>query len=189
MKYEDGVVQLAEYRKKIGSLRNEMRKIQADIEPQTVDDYQFATCEGDVRLSELFGDKQHLIHIHNMGTGCAYCTMWADGYNGVYDHIKDRASFVLSSPDSPAKQKAFADKRGWRFPMVSHEGTSFAEDMGYKDGSRFLPGISVFISENGIPKRVSSTEVGPYDDFNQVWHMFDMIPGGAGDWGPKFFYK
>jgi predicted dithiol-disulfide oxidoreductase (DUF899 family) len=35
-----------------------------------------------VRLSSLFGKKDELILIDNMGQGCPYCTMWADGFNG-----------------------------------------------------------------------------------------------------------
>src|SRR5213595_1729644 len=36
------------------------------------------------RLSELFGKHEDLILIHNMGAGCMYCTMWADGLNGLF---------------------------------------------------------------------------------------------------------
>jgi hypothetical protein len=37
----------------------------------------------------------------------------------------------VSSPDPPDVQQKFAASRGWVFPMVSHMGSSFAEDMGY----------------------------------------------------------
>jgi hypothetical protein len=36
---------------------------------------------------------------------------------------------------------------------------------------------------------VSDAGLGPYDDFCNVWHLFDMIPGGAAGWGPKFSYS
>ncbi len=26
------------------------------------------------------------------------------------------------------------------------------------------------------------------DDFCALWHIFDLLPGGAGDWDPKFTY-
>ncbi|HEU0223379.1 MAG TPA: DUF899 family protein [Paracoccaceae bacterium] len=188
MNYQEGVVRLAEYRKQIGAIRQEMRAVQAAIEPQPVEDYVFATPTGPVRLTELFGDKVHLFIIHNMGAGCPYCTLWADGYNGLYEHIRDRAAFFVSSPDAPEAQARFAESRGWRFPMLSHRGSSFAEDMGYKSGQSYLPGISAFVLKEGVPLRVSDTGCGPWDDFNPLWHLFDLIPGGAGDWRPRFRY-
>ncbi|HVH79785.1 MAG TPA: DUF899 family protein, partial [Stellaceae bacterium] len=120
-----------------------MRELQATVEPEEVPDYTFATSEGAVRLSELFDDKDTLFVIHNMGKGCTHCTMWADGFNGVLPHLESRAAFVVSSPDDPAAQVAFAASRGWRFRMVSHQGTDFAETMGYRSDQGWLPGVSV----------------------------------------------
>ena len=61
--------------------------------------------------------------------------------------------------------------------------------MGYKSKSGgWLPGVSVFRKDGDKIVRVSDTQLGPYDDFCSVWHLFDMLPGGAGDWGPKFKY-
>ncbi|HEY4822831.1 MAG TPA: hypothetical protein VIH83_04000 [Candidatus Bathyarchaeia archaeon] len=37
---------------------------------------------GKAALSTLFGKKDDLILVHNMGRSCPYCTMWADGFNG-----------------------------------------------------------------------------------------------------------
>jgi hypothetical protein len=67
-----------------------------------------------------------------MGACCPNCSLWADGYDGGYHHLVDRAAFVASSPDPPDAQPAFARSRGWRFPMVSHIGTTIAADMGYR---------------------------------------------------------
>jgi predicted dithiol-disulfide oxidoreductase (DUF899 family) len=124
-----------------------------------------------------------------MGSSCSYCTLWADGFNGIYDHLASRAGFVVSSPDAPAVQKSFAARRGWRFPMVSHRGTTFAADMGYRseDGG-WLPGVSVFRRERNRLLRVSDTGFRPSDDFCALWHLFDLLPGGAGDWQAKFRY-
>jgi len=189
MSYADDTRRLNEYRSKITSLRAEMRKLQADIEPQEVENYTLATTEGPVTLEALFGDKDDLMVIHNMGSSCAYCTLWADGYNGVYPHLADRAAFVVSSPDSPAAQEKFAESRGWRFPMVSHQGTGFAEDMGYRGENGWMPGISVFRQENGRILRVSDAAFGPGDDFCTAWHFLDLLPGGPAGWQPKFRYN
>ena len=93
---------LADFRRQIADLRQKMRETQASIEPQEVKDYEFTTPGGRVLLSALFGGHEDLIVIHNMGSSCAYCTLWADGYNGIHQHVTTRAGFVVSSPDPPA---------------------------------------------------------------------------------------
>jgi predicted dithiol-disulfide oxidoreductase (DUF899 family) len=180
---------LAAYRREMTELRKKMREAQASIEPEEVQDYTFARPERPVRLSELFGDKGDLFVVHNMGASCPFCTLWADGFNGIYDHLADRAAFVVSSPDPPAAQQKFASGRGWRFPMVSHEGTTFAADMGYRSASGgWMPGVSVFRREGDRILRVSDTSFGPGDDFCALWHFFDLLPQGAGDWRPRYHY-
>ena len=186
--YAESMSALKDYRKRIEGLRADMRQVQAAVEPEEVADYVFQTPDGPVKLSQLFGAKKDLFVIHNMGRGCVACTMWADGYNGIYDHLADRAAFVISSPDTPEVQKAFAESRGWRFPMVSHVGTTFAEDMGYRGEKGWWPGISVFRKEGDKVMRVSDTVLGPDDDFNAAWHMFAMLPEGANGWRPRFAY-
>ena len=189
MKYAEGSAKITEYRRQIASIREKMRETQQAVEPQQVDDYEFQTSADPVRLSQLFGDKEDLIIVHNMGTSCPACTMWADGYNGIHHHVASRAAFVVSSPDTPDTQRQFAAGRGWAFPMVSHMGTTFAEDMGFKSSKGgWLPGISVFQRQGKKIVRVSDAKFNPGDDFCTVYHMFDMLPGGTGDWKPKKQY-
>ncbi len=188
MKYKEGITQLDDYRKKISDIRKQMRVVQAEIEPEQVPDYEFKTETGTARLSDLFGDKDYLFIIHNMGASCSYCTLWADGYNGIYEHLKQRAAFYVSSPDSPEHQAKFAKARNWNFPMISHAETDFAADMGYWSEAGFHPGISVFVLRDGSVYRISDTELGPWDDFNTLWHMFDLAPGIQGDWHPMNSY-
>jgi predicted dithiol-disulfide oxidoreductase (DUF899 family) len=189
MAYKQTVEKLTSYRRQIADLREKMREAQASVQPEEVADYEFATPRGTVRLSELFGGKPDLIVIHNMGASCAYCTLWADGYNGIYDHLADRAGFVVSSPDPPDAQKKFADGRGWRFPMVSHANTRFAVDMGYGSTSGgWMPGITAFRMDGKRVLRVSDTTCGPGDDFCTVWHLFDLLPDGAAGWKPRYRY-
>src|SRR6266481_1402041 len=82
MQYQDTSERLTQYRRQISDLRGKIRELQQSAEPQAVMDYTFATPDGPVRLSQLFGDKASLFVIHNMGAGCPYCTLWADGFNG-----------------------------------------------------------------------------------------------------------
>lgn len=188
MKYRDATAKLNDYRSQIAEIRERMRSTQAAIEPEEVADYEFATANERIRLSALFGDKDTLFVIHNMGTGCANCTMWADGFNGVFDHLRDRAAFVVTSPDAPEHQRSFAASRGWRFPMVSNQGTTFAEDMGYRPAGRSMPGVSVFKRRQGRIMRVADTGFNQGDDFCAVWNLFDLLPEGPAGWRPKFSY-
>lgn len=182
MKYVDVNGKLADYRRQIADIREKMRETLATVEPEEVSDYEFSTTEGSVRLSQLFGDHEDLIVIHNMGVACPHCTMWADGYNGIHQHVVKRAGFVISSPDRPNVQQQFAANRGWTFPMVSHVGTSFAADMGYASANGgWRPGVSVFRREGDAIVRVSDTSFSPGDDFCAVWHFFDLLPGGIGE--------
>jgi predicted dithiol-disulfide oxidoreductase (DUF899 family) len=187
MSYRETTQQLAEYRRQIAELREKMRSAQASIEPEEVRDYEFAAPQGKVRLPDLFGDKDTLFVIHNMGASCPYCTLWADGFSGVFDHLRNRTAFVLSSPDTPEQQQKFAKSRNWSFPMVSHQGTSFVQDMGYfEDGP--TPGVSVFKRKDGKIFRVADTSFSPGDDFCSVWHFLDLIPEGAAGWEPTYRY-
>ena len=199
MTYADTMTQLNAKRAELARVRGEMRALQARVEPQPVDDYVLAGWDGPVRLSELFAGKRDLIVIHNMGTGCPACTMWADGFNGVYEHLASRAAFVLVSPNPVETQKAFAASRGWRFPMVSYEGSRFAEDMGYrhrgdesdeKTGG-WNPGVSAFRKdEQGRIWRLSDAEFGDdWDVYCVVWHLFDLFPDGAADFRPRYSYQ
>jgi predicted dithiol-disulfide oxidoreductase (DUF899 family) len=189
MNYKETSERIAAYRREIAALRAKMREAQAGIEPEEVKDYEFTTLAGKVRLADLFRDKHDLFVIHNMGTSCAHCTLWADGLNGIYDHIAARASFVVASPDPPDVQKRFAASRGWKFPMISHAGTTFAQDMGYRsEDSGFLPGVSVFKRDGARILRVADTGFRPGDDFCALWHLLDLLPDGANGWRPKFKY-
>lgn len=156
---------------------------------EEVQDYTFKDSEGrEVRLSELFGDKDDLIVVHNMGTGCAYCTLWADGYIGIFPHLTDRAAFALSSPDTPDVQKRFAEKRNWPYRMISVAENSFAQDMGFYKEEGYWPGISTFIRDGGKIYRVGKAHLGPNDDFCAVWPFFDLLEGGPKNWAPKYQY-
>jgi predicted dithiol-disulfide oxidoreductase (DUF899 family) len=190
MRYVEGTRRLADYRQRIAALRQRMRRVQRAIEPQPVADYTFATTAGPTRLSQLFGARRELFVVHNMGASCPYCTLWADGYNGLYPHLVDRAAFVVASPDPPAAQARFARSRGWRFPMVSHRGTTFAADMGYRRrGGGWLPGLSVFRRRGDRILRVSDAGSRPGDDFCPLWHVFDLLPEGPAGWQPKLRYS
>jgi len=189
MQYAKTSEKLAHCRQQIAELRHKMRELQRSVEPEEVGDYEFSTVEGRVRLSELFGEKEFLFVIHNMGAACRNCTLWADGFNGIFPHIENRAAFVVASPDEPAAQQKFKATRGWRFRMVSCRTTSFARDMGYWSDDGWLPGVSVLRKSGQRICRISDAGFQPGDDFCAVWHFFELLPEGAGGWQPQYKYQ
>ena len=91
-------------------------KAEAEVD---VGGYTFSSTGGDVSLLDLFGEKDDLIVIHNMGKRCVYCTTYADGINGVLHHLENRCAVALLSPDPVSEQKDFAFSRAWKFRMIS----------------------------------------------------------------------
>lgn len=189
MSYGSKQEQLKRLQDQVTDLRKKMIDLRKSQEPEKVKNYELVTKNGEkTNLADLFGNKNELFVIHNMGKKCAYCTLWADGFNGILGHLENRAAFVLSSPDASEIQRQFAESRGWKFRMVSTEGSSFTKDMGYQGENGFRPGVSVFVRSGDEILRVSDNEFGPGDDYCQLWHLLDLLPQGAAGWGPKFSY-
>jgi predicted dithiol-disulfide oxidoreductase (DUF899 family) len=185
---------LRELDQEIRSKRQEYVALSKQLCGETIGDYTLKTHDGNMAsISDLFGDKDDLILIHNMGQGCAYCTLWADGFNHLTPHLENRAAFVIVSPDSPQAQSEFRASRNWQFEMVSAEGTNFIEDMGFRfkegDDAYWMPGVSIFKkSADGQITRVSKDFFGPGDMYSSPWHFFDLLSDGANDWQPAFNY-
>lgn len=176
--------ELVECRRKFVELRK-------NVPAEKVGEYQFLDGDGrEVSLQSLFGEKDDLIVVHNMGKSCSYCTMWADGFNGVRHHLENRAAFALVSPDAPEVVKEFAESRGWKFMVLSNAGGKFTGDMGYESAEgNPHPGFSTFHREaDGNISRIAHAPFGPGDDFCAVWPMFDMLKDGANNWQPEFKY-
>lgn len=154
-------------------------------------DYPLRRADGSsVLLSALFQGKPDLLVIHNMGRSCPYCTLWADGFNGVTHHLESRAAVALISPDEPEMLERFAAERGWRFPVVSAYGSTFTRDLGFEpEPGTCWPGASgLHRRPDGTIVRVASTTFGPGDDFCSVWHLFELLADGANGWAPKYAY-
>lgn len=185
--------QLEILEQEIAERQETRRELLATLSGETVDDYAFTGPNGRIQLSELFGERDELLLIHNMGRQCSYCTLWADTFNGVTQHLQDRTAFVVVSPNSPEVQQEFAESRGWTFPMYSTEGSSFSRDMGFEidhEGKPWqLPGVSVFRkNEDGSITRTIRDFFGPGDPYAGIWHLFSLLPEGSNGWNPKISY-
>jgi predicted dithiol-disulfide oxidoreductase (DUF899 family) len=175
----------------ISQKKEEMYALMRSAPRFEIEDYKLLRRNGQpILLSELFGDKQEMILVHNMGAFCPYCTLWADGFNGIYKHLENRAAFVVATPDEPAAMDAFATKRGWKFNIVSTLGCSLKPDLGFqlKDGS-YYPGVSTLLKDNnGKIYHIAKSFFGPGDDFCALWYLFDLLPIPNPDWEPHFSY-
>jgi predicted dithiol-disulfide oxidoreductase (DUF899 family)/predicted enzyme related to lactoylglutathione lyase len=161
--------------------KKQLVDLRKSVGERVVPNYEFVTStKQQTTLLDLFGEKGELIVIHNMGRGCSYCTMWADGFNGVYHHLVAKAGFVLASPDEPSVQEDFAAERKWQFPMISVKESSFTEEMGFLKQKQHFPGVSTFRKdEHNNIYLFAQAFFGPGDDYCVPWHLFDLLPSGS----------
>jgi len=179
--------EIEQLEKEIAEKKQRLKELKMSEPHKPVKNYEFLGKEGTViSLLELFEDKDELIVIQNMGTSCAYCTMWADGFKGVYEYLTQKAPFVLATPDSPEVQAAIAAERNWPFPMVSTHNTTFKEDLNFVIDGLVYPGVSIFKKDaNGKIYLVANDFFGPGDDYCSPWHFFDLLPSGSKGFNPK----
>lgn len=165
-----------------------MEKLEADrlgFARRPVEDFVFESEVGPVRLSELFGEHDDLVIIHNMGGSCRYCTLWADGFSGYLRHIEERTSFVVVSPDSPEAQRKLAQARGWSFRMVQDAEQRFSQELGMLVEGGWWPGASGYHREaDGQITLTGLRTFGPGDQFCLVWPLFELLDGGPKGWEP-----
>jgi predicted dithiol-disulfide oxidoreductase (DUF899 family) len=165
--------EIIESQSKLNALR------QRTVRGEPVTDYELTAWDGSpTRLSSLFGDKDQLILIHNMGMNCSYCTMWADGFAGLLPYLERVAAFVVVSPDDVEKQKAVSARRGWKFRMLSAKGTSLFSDMGFELPDKGAwPGVStLYRDETGQLRRHSLASFGPGDKFCPTFSFMELLP-------------
>ena len=139
-------------------------------------------------MLDLFGDQSRLLAIHNMGQGCRYCTLWADGFNGFLGHLESVMSVVLVSKDSPTTQRRFANSRGWRFRLASHEGSEYGREQTVLDGSDNMPGAVIYERDGDDIYRKNACAFGPGDIYCSMWSLLGLAGLGEADWTPQYNY-
>ena len=177
-----------ELERKIGELTAELAALRRSSAGTTVPNYTFATQSGDATLRQLFGEHGTLLAIHNMGQGCRYCTLWADGFNGLLPHLESALAVVLVSKDSPQVQRRFANSRGWRFRLASHGGGNYIREQGVLDGDDNYPGAVVYRRDGDAILRMNSCVFGPGDLYCSMWSLLGLAGIGVADWTPQFNY-
>jgi predicted dithiol-disulfide oxidoreductase (DUF899 family) len=196
-------IDLRDQRERVAVLRRSLPR------DQVVSDQTFGEVrDGErvpVQLSELFLEPDKpLLLMHFMFGGaqtqpCPMCTAWADGYDGALPHIRQRANFAIFAAGDPAALEAWGRERGWRNTRIVSAGDSdLKRSLGFEteDGAQ-LPGVSVFSREADgrlIHTYSQSALLGEagfrgMDLLSPIWHFFDLIPEGRGDFFPQRRYE
>lgn len=180
--------EIQELEKKIYEMTTRLNELRKDHSGEMVQNYQFATMDGDVTLLDMFGEKDRLLLIHNMGQGCRYCTLWADGFNGFLTHLESAVSVFLVSKDSPDLQRTFANSRNWRFRLASHSGGDYIREQTVMEGQDNMPGAVVYERSGDRITRKNAAVFGPGDQFCSLWNLLGMAGLSEADWTPQYKY-
>ncbi len=174
--------------RKIGELTAELTALRRASPGSPVPDYTFQTQDGETTLRELFGDRDQLLAIHNMGQGCRYCTLWADGFNGLLPHLESALAVVLVSKDLPEVQRRFANSRGWRFRLASHGGGNYIREQGVLQDGGNDPGAVLYHRDGDAVLRRNACVFGPGDLYCAMWGLLGLAGMDATDWTPQYSY-
>ena len=172
----------------IFELTQKLAHLRKDATGDEVDNYVFQTQSGDTSLLDLFADKEQLLLIHNMGQGCRFCTLWADGINGFLPHLESTLSVVLVSKDEPELQRRFANGRGWRFRLASHGGGAYIQEQTALAGQSNMPGCVVYERQGEKILRKSSAVFGPGDLYCSAWNFLALAGIGVSEFTPQYSY-
>ena len=177
---------VVELEQRIAELSAELNTLRRASPATPVPNYPFRTEACDTTLRDLFGDRDKLLAIHNMGQGCRYCTLWADGFNGLLPHLESALAVVLVSKDSPQAQRIFANSRGWRFRLASHGGGAYIQEQGVFDAAENYPGAVVYELDGDVIRRKNACVFGPGDIYCGLWGLLGLA--GVEEFTPQYSY-
>jgi predicted dithiol-disulfide oxidoreductase (DUF899 family) len=180
--------EIAELEAQIFNLNLKLQALKKTNIGAEVENYAFSTLEGQTDLRALFGHHKHLLVIHNMGQGCRYCTLWADGFNGLLPHLESALSVVLVSKDTPEQMRLFANSRNWRFRLASHGGGRYLEEQSVQPGTANMPGAVVYERDGDQIHRKNACIFGPYDQYCSLWNLLGLAGIGEDTWTPQYSY-
>jgi predicted dithiol-disulfide oxidoreductase (DUF899 family) len=126
---------LLQKEKNFTRLRDELNEQRRGLpwEPVTKP-YTFEGSNGKQSLSDLFDGRGQLIVWHFMfgpqwEQGCSHCSFWADGWNGVVEHLKHRDTAMIAISQAPlSKIEPFRRRMGWSFNWLSSAHSDFNFD-------------------------------------------------------------
>ena len=150
------------------------------------------TLGRDLRLSELFGDKDTLLlysymYGPNWDKPCLSCTSLVDGYDRAAPSVMHDAAFVVVTAATHNQLNAWAQHRGWQnIQLVSAEKTNYLRDYHCQTGDddkSLLPVMHVFTRDDDGTRHFYGTEMqGNSVDMVWVyWNLMDLTPRGRPD--------
>lgn len=181
----DAIASLEKQIRELTEKLNELRRLKPATE---VRNYAFSALGAETDLLRLFGKLDRLLVIHNMGQGCRYCTLWGDGFNGFLPHLESIMSVVLVSKDPPEVQRKFANDRGWRFNLASHDGGDYLHDQGLSDDFDNMPGAVVYERVGDTIYRKNTCVFGPGDLYCSMWGLLALAGISEEQWTPQYNY-
>jgi len=203
--------QLLAEEKEFTRLRDRLSQQRRDLPWVRVDkDYVFEGPGGRETLSQLFDGRHQLAVYHFMlgpgwQEGCKSCSYWADNFNGIDVHLRQRDVSFLAISRAPLPEiEAFKRRMGWAFKWVSSFGSDFNYDyhVSFRPGQSAsaevtynyapsnttmeeLPGISVFYKDDdGAIFHTYSCYARGLDMLNGAYHWLDLVPKGRNESGP-----
>jgi predicted dithiol-disulfide oxidoreductase (DUF899 family) len=139
---------------------------------------------------------------------CMACSFWMDNFDRVVVHLNHRdITMAAVSRASVPKIEAYRKRMGWSFPWYSSKGSDFNFDYHVsftpeelKSGSAEynyvvdhpsmseLPGISVFLREDGEIYHTYTAYARGLDMMNVAYHYMDLVPKGRDEDGNGMFW-
>ena len=177
--------EIRELEKQIFDLKAKLRELQKNERGEPVENYAFETIDGSVSLLDLFAGRDKLLAIHNMGQGCRYCTLWADGINPFIPHLESAMAVVLLSKDPPEVQRRFANSRQWRYRMASHGGGKYISEQTVMEGVDNMPGVVLYQRDGDQILRKNASVFGPGDMYCSMWSLL-ALAGLSNEWTPQY---
>ena len=181
--------------------RESVAAMRRDLPPgPIVDDYEFGSSNGPVRLSELFGAADRPLVLYHFMFGakqtspCPMCSMWADGWNAVEHHLAENLDLALVTAATVDDNERLAVEHGWtQLRWLSAVGTTFKTDFGSQDGDgNQQPFVTVFELDAGAPRltysggaHIDGDHWRGIDLLSPVWHFLDLTHTGRGVWMPR----
>lgn len=164
-----------------------------------VEDYAFQSERGLIPLSGLFESPAQPLLLYHFMYGkkqtapCPMCSMWADGWNAVIQHLRRNLNFAMVSAAPIDETLELARGRGWNdLRWLSAAENTFKADIGGEDeeGGQW-PFISAYELIDGHPHltysggaHITGKHWRGLDLFSPVWHLLDLTRSGRGDWMP-----
>jgi predicted dithiol-disulfide oxidoreductase (DUF899 family) len=168
-------------------------------------DYVFEGHNGEVRLSQLFGDKDNLVLYSMMfgperGQACPMCTAMLTSWNGMARNLREQVALAVTARSPIERLLGFKEERGWdNLPIYSdRDGDYTRAYVSANDDD--VPGLSIFTRAQGVVRHFWSGEMSGAmadpgqdprgaPDLDPLWTILDLTRAGRdANWYPKLEY-